>query len=185
MISKYIIVFFVFSLIVFNWSDLAWVFNPESLSYGIQNIAERRGEVTEEDDSISIPKINVNAPLVLPIDDDFDEALNRGVTLFTGSVFPGEDGLTILLGHSAPDNWPDVRYDSVFSDINDLMVGDEVYVVFNNRRYVYEIIDTIFVEQGEDIPTDFTKFNNMLALVSCWPPGRNQQRIVVRGGLTN
>ena len=180
MLVKFIVVFFIFFLFLFNWSDFSWVFSPRALPQGLQGLVEKKGEVTEEEDSVSIPKINVMAPVVLPINDDFDEALNRGVTFFTGSVLPGENGTTILLGHSAPPNWPDIRYDGVFNDLDKLEKNDDIYVAFSYRRYTYGVEDIIYVQQGEEIPA-LTTDKNMIALVSCWPPGQNKQRIVVRG----
>jgi len=93
---------------------------------------------------------------------------------------PGEKGQTIVLGHSAPPNWPDIKYDNVFSLINELEKGDEVFVYFNNKEYIYSVETKVFLEIGQDIPeSNLTNSENMLILISCWPPGKNIKRIAV------
>ena len=108
------------------------------------------------------------------------KALNIGVVLFPDSVLPGESGQTIILGHSAPVGWPKIKYDWIFSRLNELTEGDEIIVYFNNRKYAYVVSRKVFLERGEEISEDgLTNDENMVVLISCWPPGKDLRRIAV------
>lgn len=137
----------------------------------------------EKADSIEIPKINVDAPLVfieLAEQDIFAGALNKGVTHYPESVLPGQLGQTIFLGHSAPPGWPKIRYDWVFSELNDLIYGDQVFIYFNNKKYTYTVKEKLFLDKGEELPkNDLADSKNVLVLLSCWPPGADNRRIAV------
>jgi len=142
----------------------------------------------EEDDSISIAKLNISAPLVFPDESEapgFAQSLKQGVVHYPGSSLPGEDGETIFLGHSAPLGWPKLNYDWVFSDLNQLEKGDEIWLSYNGCRYSYKVIGKYFLEKGENLPEDLAASNrNILVLISCWPPGKNLRRIAVVSSLT-
>ena len=116
--------------------------------------------------------------------DDVHKTLDNGVVHFPDSVLPGQKGQIIVLGHSAPPNWPDIKYDNVFSRLNELEKGDEVFVYFDHKEYIYSVETKVFLEIGQDIPkNDLTNANNMLVLVSCWPPGKNIKRIALEASL--
>ena len=137
---------------------------------------------------ISIAKIRVAAPISFTqsrAQKDFNSLLNIGVLHYPDSVFPGEVGTTIVLGHSAPPNWPKIRYDSVFNNLKDLKEGDEILIDFHGENYKYLVKRTFFVKAGEDLSPALTFNRSMVLLVSCWPPGKNFQRIVVEGELDN
>ncbi len=139
--------------------------------------------------SIEIPTIGIVAPVVIGESTDLgllEKNLNQGTVVYPGSVSPGENGQTIILGHSAPPNWPKIKYDWVFSEINNLNFGDEIVLYSNNRQYTYRVIQKDIVKAGGDIPVNtLTGKNNVLVLVSCWPPGKNYKRITVSAELIN
>ncbi|MBL7142055.1 MAG: sortase [Candidatus Pacebacteria bacterium] len=190
---------FLLMLLIFNWSNISWVFNYRVISSlfsdtfntekVIQNdasnivVLEDQGEYYEKENSVEIPKIEIFAPLVSSQSaeqTDMQQALNTGVVLFPDSVLPGESGQTIVLGHSAPVGWPKIKYDGVFSRLNELVEGDEIIVFFNNRKYVYIVNRKVFLERGEELSQEgLTNDENMLILISCWPPGRDLRRIAV------
>ncbi len=137
---------------------------------------------TSKENSIEIPKINIEAPLIFPEEEDSDlvDDLDKGVTHYPETVLPGEEGLSIFLGHSAPPGYPKIKYDWVFSDLNNLEKDDEVFINFKECRYTYRATDKIFLEKGEEIPNQLTETSNsVIILISCWPPGRNVRRIGV------
>jgi len=102
------------------------------------------------------------------------------VVLFPGSALPGQKGQTIIEGHSAPPGWPKIKYDWVFSRLNELEKGDEVILNFNHKKLNYYVTQKIFLNSGEEIaPKDLTNSENMLILISCWPPGKDIKRIAV------
>jgi len=106
------------------------------------------------------------------------------VVHFPDSVLPGEIGQTIILGHSAPPSWPNIKYYWVFVRISELAEGDEIFVFFNNREYRYTVARKFFLERGEEISQDpLTDNTNVLLLISCWPPETGTRRIAVEAEL--
>ena len=106
-------------------------------------------------------------------------ALNRGAVYFPNSVLPGDMGQTIILGHSAPPGWPKIKHDWIFTRLSELVEGDEIFVYFNHRKYTYHVSGKIFLDRGEELPESLTNSENMLILISCWPPGKDLRRIAV------
>ncbi len=144
---------------------------------------------TAKENSLEIPMIGIVAPLVFAQTEEIKEIvqdLNRGVVAYPGPFLPGRGGNLVVLGHSAPPFWPKIRYEWVFSKLNDLKPGDEVLVNFEKRRYRYQVTRKIFLDKGEEIPVrgkeDSPQF---LYLVTCWPPGRDLRRIVIEAVLTD
>ena len=194
---KYFIPLFLLAFMIFNWSEVSWIFNYRTVSGLFSDFfSSARQEIQISNDfnkekndqyikegSIEIPKIGITAPLVFADSSDqkeLEEALDLGVLHFPDSVFPGEVGQTIILGHSAPPGWPRIKYDWVFTDLNELVAGDEIHVFFNNKKYEYAVTRKVFLERGEEISREgLTNSENMLILISCWPPGRDSKRIAV------
>lgn len=195
-LSKAFIFIFLVSFLIINWNDISWIFNYRVISQSLSNLFQRDSSVesetiefeySEKENSLEIPKIEVSAPLIFIEDSDEEKvykSLDKGVVHYPDSVLPGEKGQTIILGHSAPPNWPEINYDDVFSRLDKLDKGDEVFVYFDHQEYVYSVIKKIFLEKGEESYKDgLTNSNNMLILISCWPPGEDYRRIAVQAEL--
>ena len=187
---------FLISFLIINWNDISWIFNYRVISQTISNFFQKDSpieskmpetiefEYSEQENSLEIPKIEVSAPLIFVEDiDKVYKTLDRGVVHYPGSVLPGENGQTIILGHSAPPNWPDINYDNVFSRLNELEKGDEIFVYFEHQRFNYSVTNKFFLERGEEVPEYLTNSDNMLVLISCWPPGKDIRRIALEAKL--
>jgi len=206
---KVFIILFLVILVIFNWNEVSWIFNYRAVSgllsdffkgsdKEIQKIDQYDYYEGEEDksssssfatarlkeDSLEIPKIEVSAPLIFVENrDKVYKTLDNGVVHYPDSVLPGEKGQTIILGHSAPPNWPDIKYDNVFSRLNELEEGDEIFIYFEHQKYNYSVTNKFFLERGEEVPEYLTNSDNMLVLISCWPPGKDIRRIAVEAKL--
>ena len=93
--------------------------------------------------------------------------------------------MSILLGHSAPPGWPDIRYDRIFTEIDELKEGDVIKICYNNKSYDYFVIDEEIgkeiYEVGEDVVSLFHEENKKeLVVMTCWPPGSSAGRIGIR-----
>ena len=192
-------VFFLISLSIFNWNKISWMFNYQVMSQFFSGIVGNEVseidfskniendldnfEYTEKENSIEIYKIGIEVPLIFPETSENEivhKALDEGVVHFPDSVLPGLSGKTIILGHSAPEGWPKIKYDWVFTRIVELEKEDEIFVYFNHRKYFYKVEETIFIEKGEEVPDYLlTNSENMLVLISCWPPGKDLKRIAI------
>lgn len=208
---KYFLLIFIISVFLINWNNFSWIFNYRAISglvseffgkkFVIQalklpeenskeekeekeevEISLKSFELTEKENSIEIPKIEITVPLIFPEKNDkktIDFLLDKGAVFFPESVLPGNKGQTIILGHSAPIGWPKIKYDWIFTRLNELTVGDEIFINFENKKYKYLVEKKIFLERGEKLPQDLTSSENMLILISCWPPGKDYKRIAV------
>lgn len=187
----FILVFLV-SFLIINWNDVSWIFNLRTVSRILTGFFQKENKNTlsshqefGKENGIEIPKIEISAPLIFVAEEnDVLKNLDRGVVHFPDSVLPSEIGQTIILGHSAPPDWPKIKYDWVFSRINELEKGDEILIYFNNQRYSYSVTKKTFLEKEEQFPENgLTDFQNMLVLISCWPPGKDIKRIAVEATL--
>lgn len=200
---KVFILLFLVIFVIFNWNEVSWIFNykavwgtisdlfqkekQESKTLILKDESKENIEYSEKENSLEISKIEISAPLIfVSNENEVYKALDRGVVHFPTSVLPGEAGQTIILGHSAPPGWPKIKYDWVFSRLNELEAGDEIFVYFNHKKFTYYVSEKVFLERGEEIPKDLTdsekdltNSENALILISCWPPGKDIRRIAV------
>lgn len=200
------IIVFILVLIFWNWNSISWIFSYRVLSESVMSFLQKIPPVTQEyavdnetnkvqatektadvveGNSIEIPKIGITAPLVfINSVEEAHSALDRGVVHYPTSVLPGANGQTIILGHSAPEGWPKIKYDWVFSHLNNLVEGDEFSIYYQGKKLTYSVVKKVFLERGEEIPENgLTKENNVVILISCWPPGKDLRRIAVEATL--
>lgn len=180
---------FYVSLILAVGGGIVWAFQKVDAyltpSYAQEDEQETssasQGEVITEA-HITISKIGLSVPVAF-VDstnpDDFLEPLKKGVAHYP-SALPGQKGASIMLGHSAPPGWLGNLYDGVFSDLKDLGEGDLIVVSTGAKSYTYKVSSKLFLERGQDIPEELTRSNTpRLLLLSCWPPGINNKRIMI------
>ncbi|MFH0792013.1 MAG: class E sortase [bacterium] len=137
--------------------------------------------------TIYIPALNSRAPILkstVATNAAYLVVLKKGVLHYSDSANPGELGATIILGHSAPANWPDINYDDIFSAISSLKTGDEIRVIYEGKSYIYRTVEGQVIDKGGDIPEKWlTKDAQRIILISCWPPGKDYKRYGVIGEL--
>lgn len=143
--------------------------------------------VVGPDPKLIIPKINVNVPVVYGVSADPKaqlDAMKRGVAHWPGGdaakSVPGQAGNTVIAGHSSNDLFETSDYKFVFVQLEKLETGDSIYMNYQGKRYTYSVVkkDIILpIGQWQSIikPTD----KPMLVLVTCWPVGTAQKRLLV------
>lgn len=199
---KFFIILFLISFLIINWSDISWVFNYKAVSGKIasffkkEEVIKKSGgeeepnvvDYSDKGNLIEVPAIGIQAPIIFlenscakdNCEKEFEQALKKGVLHYPNTALPGEKGEIVILGHSAPENWPKIDYDWIFSDLDKLNPGDKIYVYFEGRRYVFETKEKLFLAAGQDLPQSLTESDSMLILMSCWPPGKDRERIAVK-----
>lgn len=137
---------------------------------------------------IELPKFNIKAPIITVTEVDLNliyKELKKGVVLYPGSSVPGE-GYSIIIGHSSQYPWEQGNYKSVFSLLNELKVGDQIYVFWEQKPLVFEVQDKkIFIPWPKGSETTETIFppnseESILILQSCWPVGVASKRVAVK-----
>jgi len=138
----------------------------------------------QKSDSLVIEKIGMKAPLVRSPSDsvkDIESSLKKGVMIYPTSNLPSEKGVTVILGHTAPDSWPKINYYGIFNRVNELQKGDEITVYFQGREYIYTVRRQFLVKPGTELvpSADLTNSDNVLFLSTCWPPNSGTSRIII------
>ncbi len=130
---------------------------------------------------IMIPKINVNAPVIY--EDSRDEAtvllaLRNGVVHYGGTALPGQQGNSVIIGHSSNDWWEPGNYKFIFALLDQLTIGDKVQINYDSKKYVYEVSEKKVVEPNNLSVLDPTS-QPVLTLITCTPPGTSWKRLII------
>ena len=142
-------------------------------TYPTQNISFKKF-------GLKISRLKISVPVVPDVDGAnesvYDEALQEGVAHFRGTLYPGDGGNIFIFGHSsALDNG---KYGQVFANLNDLNKGDEVELSYNDKAFHYTVQNKKIVEATELSVLQNTP-SEQLTLMTCWPVGTDQKRLVV------
>lgn len=158
-------------------SELRYTFHKQPTTSAVVTAPS----VIPSDPTISIPKINVNAPVVYEpsmAEADIQKALESGVVHYGNTALPGQNGNVVIFGHSSNDWWEPGNYKFVFVLLDKLTVGDQFTVDYQSKRYTYQVTGAQVVE-----PTDLAVLNQTstptLTLITCSPPGTSLKRLVV------
>jgi LPXTG-site transpeptidase (sortase) family protein len=170
-------------LILMVGGGIVWGFQKVDV-YLTPSYAQEEEQVEEIIEvHIAIPKIGLSAPVTFVDSTDPDaflEPLKKGVVHYP-SALPGNKGASIMLGHSAPPGWFGNLYDGVFSNLKDLEEGDLVVLSTEAKTYTYKVSAKFFLDRGQDIPESIMQSDvPRLLLLSCWPPGINNKRIMIQ-----
>lgn len=132
-------------------------------------------------DSIKISAINVTAPITWQVENlpgPVADGLSHSVIQIKGTALPGEKGNVYITGHSSNYVWIHQPYNSIFSNISKLVVGDIIYVKHGNDLYAYEVYDQKVVA-ANDLSILNPSDSSHLTLGTCWPLGTSLKRMVV------
>jgi sortase A len=138
------------------------------------------------DPRLIIPKINVDVPIIWDAvaadQNSLNAAMDKGVAWFNipgANAKPGERGNFALSGHSSNDWLDKGDYKFIFARLEQMKVGDVIYVNYDSVRYTYNITKTVVVK-----PTDVSALTNPtdkpeITLITCTPLGTALNRLLV------
>lgn len=130
--------------------------------------------------SLSIPKLNLmNLNVVVGGED-----LSKSLIHYLPVSAPGQFGNVSIFGHSSlPQLYNDSNYNTVFTYLPKMSVGDKVFIDANGISYEYEVFD-MFIVKPTEISVLEQKFDDSyLTLVTCVPPGTYKDRLIVKAKL--
>lgn len=141
-----------------------------------------------ENNQLWVPKIDVKAPIVWdsPVDEaTMMENLKYGVVHYKGTTKPGEraedgEGNIFISGHSSYYWWDDGQFKTVFANLDELEVGDEIGVGYDDYGYVYRVYEKKVVNPDDVSVLAQDTDKNILSLMTCYPVGTNNQRLIVK-----
>lgn len=134
--------------------------------------------------NISIPKLGVDAAIIWSREfAKMEEDLKYGVAHHPETVYPGEQGLASIHGHSSGNLW-DGNFQTVFTKLNFLEPGDEVFVTVyagngTSRRYRYVVRSEKVYAKTDKAQFAAPADGYFLNLSTSWPIGTARERYVV------
>jgi sortase A len=140
---------------------------------------------------IVIPKIDVRAPMIWdsPVDEaTMMENLKHGVVHYKGAAKPGEksedgEGNVFISGHSSYYWWDDGKYKTVFVNLDQMNIGDEVGVGYDDYIYIYKVFEKIIVSPDEVSVINQDTDKHIMSIMTCWPIGTDSKRLIVKAEL--
>ncbi len=147
---------------------------------GLSQFPVRAGALSNEY-TMTIPRLNL-----IDINVSFADPYNarNALTVLKNGLGhylspPGSGEKMVLFGHSSGYNWDSSSFKQVLRQIDQLKVGDMIYINYEERGYAYQI------RNQEILPAN--KLNTVmndygyeeLAMYTCWPPDSVSHRYVV------
>lgn len=141
---------------------------------------------TASDFSLRIDKLSIFAPVIADVDgankNIYFASLQRGVAQMAGTAKPDQKGNVVIFGHSNYYENDPGAYKQVFKNLDELKAGDEILIHYKDNDYKYAVSKQQIVG-----PTDTwvieAKYD--LTLITCWPPGTIEKRLVVFANLAS
>lgn len=139
---------------------------------------------------LSIPSLNISAPIVFEPttnEDRIYQQLEKGVVHYADTPMPGQNGTSIILGHSSVYPWYKGKYGYVFTSLSKLKTGDIIQIEKDGNLLEYKVSRSLIF--SPDNPNDYelreleSTNGSSLVLMTCWPTGTNAQRVAVRADL--
>ena len=134
-----------------------------------------------------IPKIDVNVKVFPNVDatkpQEYLPILAKGVAQAKGSLLPGQEGNVFIFAHSTDTPLNASRYNAVFYLINKLEKDDEIFVYYQQQKYIYKVVEKKIV--APEKLTNYLKIlkGETLTLQTCYPPGTTLKRLIVTARL--
>jgi len=130
--------------------------------------------------TISIPKLKIDNASVSTRDNNLAIHLIN----YQGTALPPEPGNAVIFGHSTlPQLYNPNDYKTIFANVYQLRIEDEIYTYVNGVAYTYKIFNINVVEPTDTSIFDQNYDNSYLTLVTCTPPGTIWKRLIIKAKL--
>jgi LPXTG-site transpeptidase (sortase) family protein len=142
-------------------------------------------------DTLIIPKIHVNVPIVAPptqalleqnwdqVEKDIQDSLIHGAVHYPGTARAGQAGNFFVTMHSSNYLWIKSAYNTIGARLHELKAGDEYWVYYNGDRHRYIVKSTKEVSPSDVSVLDQPADERLSTLMTCTPVGTTLRRLVV------
>lgn len=182
-LSMGFIVITIFMFSFFNERFIAPFITPSRTASAGPIIIDPNAKIGPEP-LISIPKINLEVPVVYDlagIDDALiQKGLENGAVHYPLSPRPGQNGNVVVVGHSSNNILNAGKYKFAFAILSYLEPGDTIIMQYNSKRYVYKVTEKFIVKPDDVSVLGPTSSLASLTLITCDPPGTNVNRLIIR-----
>jgi LPXTG-site transpeptidase (sortase) family protein len=132
------------------------------------------------DYSLVIPQLSLDVPIILNVSGrnqaDYLAALLHGVAHYQGTALPGNPGNSFIFGHSY---FRKGGYAEVFAHIDKLKNGDQFTIKHGTDPFNYLVFRTEIVSD-KDLSVLNQGRDEIVTLMTCWPPKTTEKRYVVQ-----
>jgi LPXTG-site transpeptidase (sortase) family protein len=143
---------------------------------------EQSAGVNLPDNTLSYTNLAISVPVHWDVafkDQEINKNLETGIVHLDGTPHPGQEGLSVLFGHSSYYPWAKGNYKTVFAPLLNGKVGDTFDLSYQNTTYTYKVVKTYEVKAEElSILNSSTNLRGV-RLVTCTPLGTSLRRFVV------
>jgi sortase A len=130
--------------------------------------------------SISIPKIGIENAIVSTVDTD----LTSHLVHFPGTAIPPERGTAAIFGHSTlPHLFDRNNYKTIFANIHEVKIGDNIIANVNNTLYTYNIFAIEITDPEDSSYLTQSYDSSYIYIITCTPPGTTWKRLIVKARL--
>ena len=164
---------------------------PQTNTYKNNELMENNGPVStkRQNYSLKIEKLGIDTPIVIDVngnsEEEYNKSLENGVAHMQGTAKPGEDGNIVIFGHSSQSPKYLGSYGEIFAGLDNLENGDEIKIVDNNEKEIIYKVSSKDIVLPSDISVLDQNNKNRLTLLTCWPVGSNEKRLVVTANKSN
>jgi sortase A len=157
-------------------------------NYKDNDMIENKGpeKTNNQNYSLKIDKLGIDTPIVLDVDgadeEEYNKSLENGVAHMKGTAKPGEDGNIVIFGHSSKNEKYHGDYGEIFAGLNNLETGDEIKIVDSEGNEINYKVESKDIVLPSDISVLDQNNRNRLTLLTCWPIGSNEKRLVIIAG---
>jgi LPXTG-site transpeptidase (sortase) family protein len=174
----------IISFTFFNQVFIAPFISPSKSVSATPIIGSQSDDVSDEP-KIIVPKINLEVPVVFGLNTineaDVQNALEDGVVHYSTTPFPGEQGNSVIVGHSSNNILNSGKYKFAFVLLKRLESEDLFYVQKDGVRYTYKVYKKEIVGPNEVSVLGKQDKANTMTLITCDPPGTSINRLIIVG----
>jgi len=129
-----------------------------------------------------IDKINLDVPIIWNVpENQIIDQLKNGVAHYQGTSLPDQSvGNVFITGHSSGYIWSKDLYNQAFALLDELKNGDKIALIYQNKKYTYEVYDKITVNPDQLEVLESSATDRILSLMTCVPIGTNLKRLVIK-----
>lgn len=137
-----------------------------------------------------VPSLGLDVPIVITENKDakdftkadFNEELDKWIVKYPTTPEPGEEGNTLLFGHTSYVVRKDNPYGTIFKDLPKLKDSTLIQVLWKWKLYEYKVVD-LFIVTPKQVPTQYMTYQDAggsyITLMGCYPLGTDNKRIMV------
>lgn len=139
---------------------------------------------------IIVPSLWLDVPIVtaehMDVTDftkaNFDDELNEWIVKYPTTPAPGEEGNTLLFGHTSYQVWKTNPYGTIFKDLPKLKDSTLIQILREGNLYEYKVVD-LFIVNPKQVANQYMTYQNAggsyITLMWCYPLGTDNKRIMV------